>query len=60
MSGNKLRGKNKIYIKYIMELILALSLFLNLCYTIPELKKLYLEYKQKKNNSNNINNVKGN
>ena len=34
-----------------MELILALSLFLNLCYTIPELKKLYLEYKQKKNNN---------
>jgi len=43
-----------------MEIILALSLFLNLCYTIPELKKYYLEYKQKKNNSNNINNVKGN
>lgn len=34
-----------------MELILALSLFLNLCYTLPELKKLYLEYKQKKNNN---------
>ena len=37
-----------------MELILALSLFLNLCYTVPELnqrytslKKLYLEYKNK-------------
>ena len=34
-----------------MELILALSLFLNLCYTIPlvyiELKKLYLKYKNK-------------
>ena len=32
-----------------MELILALSLFLNLCYTVPELKKLYLEYKNKNN-----------
>ena len=37
-----------------MELILALSLFLNLCYTIPELrkgyfelKKLYLKYRNK-------------
>jgi len=34
-----------------MEVILALSLILNLCYTIPELKKLYLEYKNKKNKS---------
>ena len=33
-----------------MELILTLSLILNLCYTLPELKKLYLEYKFKKNN----------
>ena len=33
-----------------MEVILALSLFLNLCYTVPELKNLYLEYKEKKNN----------
>lgn len=33
-----------------MELLLALSLLLNLCYTVPELKKLYLEYKNKKNN----------
>ena len=32
-----------------MEVILALSLFLNLCYAIPELKKLYLEYKNKNN-----------
>ncbi len=32
-----------------MELLLALSLVLNLCYTLPELKKLYLEYKDKKN-----------
>ena len=32
-----------------MEVILALSLFLNLCYTIPELKKIYLEYKNKNN-----------
>jgi len=32
-----------------MDLILALSLFLNLCYTIPELKKLYLEWKNKNN-----------
>jgi len=41
-----------------MELILALSLFLNLCYTIPELKKLYLEYKNKKNNNILYNNVR--
>ena len=34
-----------------MELILALSLFLNLCYTLPELKNIYLEYQNKKNNS---------
>jgi len=34
-----------------MGLILALSLFLNLCYTLPELKKLYLEYINKKNNT---------
>jgi len=33
-----------------MEILLALSLFLNLCYTVPELKKLYLEYKNKKSN----------
>ena len=33
-----------------MEVILALSLILNLCYTIPELKKLYLEYQNKKSN----------
>jgi hypothetical protein len=33
-----------------MELILTLSLILNLCYTLPELKKLYLEYQYKKNN----------
>ena len=33
-----------------MELILTLSLLLNLCYTLPELKKLYLEYQNKKNN----------
>ena len=33
-----------------MELLLTLSLLLNLCYTLPELKKLYLEYQQKKNN----------
>lgn len=33
-----------------MELILTLSLLLNLCYTLPELKKLYLEYKNKKSN----------
>lgn len=33
-----------------MELLLTLSLILNLCYTLPELKKLYLEYQQKKNN----------
>ena len=39
----------KIYI-YRMELILILSLILNLCYTLPELKKLYLEYQYKKNN----------
>lgn len=31
-----------------MELLLALSLLLNLCYTLPVLKKLYLEYKNKK------------
>lgn len=30
-----------------MELILALSLILNLCYTIPELKKFYSEYNNK-------------
>lgn len=30
-----------------MELILSLSLILNLCYTVPELKKLYLKYKNK-------------
>jgi len=41
-----------------MEIILALSLFLNLCYTLPELKKLYLEYKEKKNNSLLYNNDK--
>ena len=40
-----------------MELILALSLFLNLCYTVPELKKIYLEYQNKKNNSLLYNNV---
>ena len=34
-----------------MELLLTLSLLLNLCYTVPELKKLYLEYKNKKNKS---------
>ncbi len=32
-----------------MELILALSLLLNLFYTLPELKKYYLEYKNKNN-----------
>ena len=40
-----------------MELILALSLILNLCYTIPELKNYYLEYKNKKNNPLLYNNV---
>jgi len=34
-----------------MEVILALSLILNLCYTVPELKKLYSEYQNKKNSS---------
>jgi len=34
-----------------MELILALSLLLNLFYTLPELKKYYLEYKKNKNNT---------
>ena len=32
-----------------MDVLLALSLFLNLCYTLPELKKLYLEYNKKNN-----------
>jgi len=41
-----------------MELILALSLFLNFCFCVPELKKLYLEYKQKKNNTLIYNNVR--
>tara|TARA_R100000805_G_C3617411_1_gene119612 strand:- start:215 stop:334 length:120 start_codon:yes stop_codon:yes gene_type:complete len=31
-----------------MEFILACSLFVNLCFAIPELKKYYLEYKKKK------------
>lgn len=34
-----------------MELILGLSLFLNLCFCLQELKNLYLEYKEKKNNT---------
>ena len=33
-----------------MELLLVLSLILNLCYTVPELKKLYLEHQNKKSN----------
>jgi hypothetical protein len=33
-----------------MELILALSLFLNFCFGIEHLNKLYKEYKNKKNN----------
>ena len=33
-----------------MELLLTLSLLLNLCYTLPELKKLYFEHKNKKSN----------
>ena len=33
-----------------MDLICILSVVI-LCYTIPELKKLYSEYKNKKNNS---------
>lgn len=32
-----------------MELILGLSLFLNFCFGVTELKNLYLEYKYKKN-----------
>ena len=39
-----------------MELILTLSLILNLCYTVPELKKLYLEHQNKKSNVNIYNN----
>jgi len=31
-----------------MDFILYCSLFINLCYFIPELKKKYLEYKKKK------------
>jgi len=32
-----------------MEFILACSLFVNVCFSIPELKKYYLEYKEKNN-----------
>ena len=32
-----------------MEFILMCSLFVNVCFAIPELKKYYLEYKKKKN-----------
>ena len=32
-----------------MEIILILSLILNLCYTIPEIKNLCLKYRNKKN-----------
>jgi len=39
-----------------MELILTLSLILNLCYTVPELKKLYSEYQNKKSSVNIYNN----
>lgn len=31
-----------------MEFILMCSLFVNVCFAIPELKKFYLEYKKKK------------
>jgi len=31
-----------------MEFILACSLFINVCYAFPELKKFYLEYQLKK------------
>ena len=37
-----------------METILILSLFLNFCFGIEQLKNLYLEYKNKKNINNNI------
>ncbi len=33
-----------------MELILGLSLFLNFCFCVEHLNKLYKEYKNKKNN----------
>tara|TARA_R110000765_G_scaffold141392_1_gene242326 strand:+ start:373 stop:492 length:120 start_codon:yes stop_codon:yes gene_type:complete len=31
-----------------MELILICSLFINVCFAVPDLKKRYLEYKKKK------------
>lgn len=33
-----------------MDFILICSLFVNVCFAIPELKKYYLEYKKKKDN----------
>jgi len=39
-----------------MEFILACSLFVNVCFAIPELNKYYLEYKNK-NNTTIIKNV---
>ena len=48
-----------------MDILICIFSVLILCYTLPELKKggkelkkLYLEYKQKKNNSLLYNNVK--